>query len=291
MSAPPKPESRRIHTNNPEKEVWNVIRGFASEHFVTSFAYDRISKNFYNHPISTIISKKNTYNSAIPDSRSHAEILQSIQSTDIVNIVPEIANNAAQAIDFYTGSKELPLLSRPVLLHYAFEKLMNILVLLTFKVTPNKYTHGLTYYPNEPINVKLRGSFQRFHDCYSASPEIYLGKHGFALNDILNIGQLYDEELIDAIARGSALYSVKDLSSRVEVQLTELDREFLFIFAISTLARYRVNEWSEIVAGKTKSDIVRIERYLQSLQIVFPTLILNQLYNAIFLFYPYSRLG
>jgi hypothetical protein len=42
----------------------------------------------------------------------------------------EVTNNSRQARDFYEKSKELPLLSKPILLHYAFEKLANILILL-----------------------------------------------------------------------------------------------------------------------------------------------------------------
>jgi hypothetical protein len=58
------------------------------------------------------------------------DIFKPLRIADIKTIMSEVTNNSRQARDFYEKSKELPLLSKPILLHYAFEKLANILILL-----------------------------------------------------------------------------------------------------------------------------------------------------------------
>jgi hypothetical protein len=99
------------------------------------------------------------------------DIFKPLRTADIKTIMSEVTNNSRQAQDFYEKSKELPLLSKPVLLHYAFEKLANILVLLTYGKVESKYAHGLSYYGlQQPIIVYGKGLFQCFHDCYSLDP-------------------------------------------------------------------------------------------------------------------------
>jgi hypothetical protein len=76
-----------------------------------------------------------------------------------------------------------------------------------------------------------------------------------------------------------------------QIIIEELDREFIFIFALSTLSRYRVNEWDKTISGKSNNLISKIRRYLQAVQLVFPNLILNQLYGRILSFYSPARAG
>lgn len=80
-------------------------------------------------------------------------------------------------------------------------------------------------------------------------------------------------------------------NASVEVSIHELDREFIFLFGISTLARYRVNEWNDILSGRNNDLILKIQRYLQSVQLSFPNIILNILYDKIFLFYQPTQLS
>ncbi len=64
----------------------------------------------------------------------------------------------------------------------------------------------------------------------------------------------------------------------------ELTREYLFLFAMSYLARYRVDEWDKHMSG---SEIMWfIQNYLASTQTMFPNLIFNQLHGEQFYFYP-----
>ena len=71
-------------------------------------------------------------------------------------------NNAKQARDFYFSSKILPLMSKPVVLHYTFKKLANILALITFREPHSVHAHGLSYYPRNPIVVRPKGYSKSF---------------------------------------------------------------------------------------------------------------------------------
>jgi hypothetical protein len=51
----------------------------------------------------------------------------------MVNLVSESSKNTRQEHNLFIASKELPMLSRPILLLYVFEILANVLSLLTFK--------------------------------------------------------------------------------------------------------------------------------------------------------------
>jgi len=79
--------------------------------------------------------------------------------------------------------------------------------------------------------------------------------------------------------------------TKKQVQIDELDSEFIFIFALSTLARYRVNDWAEIVSGKKNVLIGKIRRYLQSVELLFPNLVLNELHEKTLAFYEPARIG
>jgi len=275
-----------VKTNDIEKEIWNFISSFESEYFVKCFAKDCISKKFHGLDYNLLNSMKNSHNENIPNEK--VEILTPLQLSDINDeLVAEISNNAKQARDFYTASKQLTLLSKPILLFYSFEKLANVLILLTYKINKSsRYSHGLAYHKDEPIKIKSSGLFQRFHDCYSSDSSLYLERQAFQFENILNAGELYDVELFDAMELGLGDQNLNPINENTckQSQITELDREFLFMFGLSILARYQVNDWSEIIAGQKSDKILRIDRYLQSVQSLFPNLILNQLYGEVKVF-------
>src|SRR4029078_11590331 len=98
-------------------------------------------------------------------------------------LIVRITNCARQAREFYDASKSLPLLTKPILVMYTFEKLAELLVLTTFDFMGyekddkrKKYTHGVHYEEKDefPIQVKPNGLFSFFHDCHGGhSPKIY----------------------------------------------------------------------------------------------------------------------
>jgi hypothetical protein len=48
-----------------------------------------------------------------------------------------------------------------------------------------------------------------------------------------------------------------DKNTSNQITVSELDREFIFLYAIATLARYRVNEWTAIISGKDNDLILK----------------------------------
>jgi hypothetical protein len=71
------------------------------------------------------------------------------------------------------------------LLHYTFEKLANILTLITYR-EPYSRSHGIRYYEGQPIEILRKGLFTIFHDSYSDDPSIYLENCEFILEDVVD---------------------------------------------------------------------------------------------------------
>jgi hypothetical protein len=274
----------QIFTKYPEQEIWNYIGDFESEHFCHEFIKERIKrKDSWKRSNRILKAKQN---------KKKLEVFNPVGVSDIKKIIPEIMNNTKQARDFYLSSKTLPLVSKPVVLHYTFEKLANILALITFRDPHSKYAHGLSYHPPGPIIVSPKGLFQIFHDCYSEDISIYLEEREFKLENIVDAGQINYIHLYAEVGQHSLnINRIFYEKNKKKVALHELDREFIFIFALSTLARYRVNEWIEIISGKKSDLILKIRRYLQAVEVLFPNLILNELYEKILLFYEPARTG
>jgi hypothetical protein len=132
------------------------------------------------------------------------------------------------------SSKGLSLLSRPVLLFYTLEKLANILALVTFEEPYSKFAHGLTYQKWKPIMISRMGLFQIFHDCYSDNLSIYLMGHKFKLESIIDAGEINYIKLQNSMIEGSINANKTYDEAKKEVQLDELDREFIFTYALHT---------------------------------------------------------
>ena len=74
-------------------------------------------------------------------------------------------------MNFIRHQNRFLFLSRPILTHYSFEKLSNVLVLTNFDVNGlPTFSHGVSY-KNGNIQLEKKGLFQRFHDCYSLIPQ------------------------------------------------------------------------------------------------------------------------
>lgn len=55
---------------------------------------------------------------------------------------------------------------------------------------------------------------------------------------------------------------IKNENTLIEVSIHELHRGSVFLFGLSTLALYRVNQWNDILGGRNDDLITRIQRYL-----------------------------
>lgn len=68
-------------------------------------------------------------------------------------------------------------------------------------------------------------------------------------------------------------------------------REFIFSFVLSVLARYQISKWMEILSGGDDKIILKIRRYFESIQLLFPNLILNELYDKFLEFYSPAQIS
>jgi len=257
-----------------------MIRQFEIEYFVRNFAKERIENNANSIHFNLLKENKLT-NNRIPGNRQ-LEILEPLRYVT-ASIVSEISNNARQGYEFYIASKEIPHLSRPILVHYSFEKLSNVLILINFDTNGlPTFSHGVSYKDGN-IQLEKKGLFQRFHDCYSFDPSIYAKKCSFKLENLVDSGPITEAELSNLVGSGSVSNNrIKDETSQDTFTLHELDREFLFIFGISILARYKVNEWNELLSGKYSDHVIKIQRYLQASQLLFPNLVINYMFDKTF---------
>lgn len=287
VSITPNADKVHIDTNNPEREVWSRIGNFENEYFVRTFIKDRINRISNGPHFDLLANNKKGINQS--KSNPRIETLTSlIYPTS--SIVSEIANNARQSIEFYNALQEMPLLSKPIIVFFTIEKLANVLILSTFNVSAPTFSHGLTF-NNDMIQVHPKGLFARLHDCYMSNPTLYSDKSSFKLESLINAGPIDERGLLDLLIKGGiASNKIIDGADR-RISLHELDREFMFAFAISILSRYKVNDWMELIAGRYSDQILKIRKYMQSLLIFFPNLILNSLDNLRYLFYPAARLG
>jgi hypothetical protein len=279
-----------VNTTDALREVWERIGDFESQYFASNLRNARISNTIVKEHCDELSKNINMHNSAkeVPK----VEPLAQIDATDD-KIVREITNNARQARDFFSTSKTMPMLSKPIILHYAFEKLADVMILNTFKITGDTYAHGLGYDEKlEKITVEKKGLFARLHCCYSTDVSFCAKGYEFKLDSLLNANPINEHDLFEEMRSGTfGSIPVHEETTNSDVTMPEPDREFLFIFALSSLARYHVNEWSDIIEGANDARILKIRRYIQSIQAFFPNWLLNALHTKKMFFYSVARLG
>jgi hypothetical protein len=243
-----------IYTDNPEQEIWNYIANFEIEKFVDEYIDKNISSS----------ENKNISNNEYDRQKS----------------IITITNNAKQAREFYMLSKQLPLSSRPVLLHYAFEKLTIMLVLIKLRYNQSIRQHGLTYCDN--IQVKKDGLFVKLHQYFYPNNDLQ-GKE-FDLKDVINANAISRIKINYNILNNQEI-KIATIKTQNIISIHELEREFMFSFVLSVLARYQISKWMEILSGREEKIILKIRRYYESIQLLFPNLILNELYDKFLEFY------
>jgi hypothetical protein len=266
-----------ILTDNPIQEIWNTFENLANVKYLEAIIrtrFERIAKSKIG----------------LKDK------LELIEQRDIPDIVYEARNIIIQSKDIFFASKSLPRLSKPILLFYSFEKLAQLLYLITFKEKRDRSIHGLSY-PSKingerTINIQDTGLFPNFHSTFSTN-NFCQAKPKIKFEDIINCGPInivkvkaYDNRII--------LYSLKkqnDILNNDLIHIEELDREFIFVYVLSILARYNVNEWSNLLMGKEvlfSNEIKTINfiwSYLNTVENIFPNLVLNEIYGKSIAFF------
>ena len=255
------PSNRKIipiYTDNPEQEIWNYIANFEIEKFVNNY-----------------LDKNRTSNDNINNFDNNND-----NGFDRQKLIIAITNNAKQAREFFMLSKQLPLSSRPVLLHYAFEKLTIMLILLKFGYNESIRQHGLIYCDN--IEVKKDGLFVKLHEYFY--PDTNLKGEEFDLKVVINANAISRIKIGYNIVNNSEI-KITTIKNHNIISIKELEREFIFSFVLSVLARYQISKWMEILSGGDGKIILKIRRYFESIQLLFPNLILNELYDKFLEFY------
>lgn len=77
---------------------------------------------------------------------------------------------------------------------------------------------------------------------------------------------------------------LEEKKSKFNLREHELTREFIFLYAMSMLARYKVNEWDKHMSGS--AILWELQNCITATQMLFPNLIFNQLHGSQFYFYP-----
>ncbi|MGC1132947.1 MAG: YaaC family protein [Nitrososphaeraceae archaeon] len=273
-----------IYTDNPEREAWHYISQLTSLDYVRHMIKNRIENDFHGL-----------------DSLSIGKLkagVQGIQHCSLISKDKEVETNAneiilliRQAIEFYKGSKFITPDVKPILLYYSFTRLARVLFLSTYSQDrSHKKMHGIKF-EGDTLTCLPNGGFARFHDCYSADPSIYLNRSKFIWRS------LTESECGPPSLYGLILNMRRD--NRIKLKANsgmilnehELTREFLFVYATCHLARYEVKKWNEILEAKKSSIAWDIQRYLTSIQTMYPNLIYNRLHGIQVYFYPIEPQG
>jgi hypothetical protein len=160
-----------------------------------------------------------------------------------------------------------------------------ILFLSVYKSKKATGNHGLTLKSGESVICKKRGAFPRFHDSFIWRPSIYLDGCIFKWRDLIN-DRINRFGLMTNIRNRNLVYLRERKSNDLEFREHEITREYIFIYAMSMLARYSVEEWASLIEGRDSDIIWNIQEYMTSTQSIFPNLILNQLTGEQRYFYP-----
>lgn len=175
-------ESDVIQCHNIESEIWSRIAKFENEFYVRNYFPDRLKVlQVINDHFEHLNTNKEKFKNENRQIRS-LDLLSTQTVTD--ELLLRITNTAKQAREFYGAAQTLPLLTKPILVMYAFEKLAELLVLTTFdllsfeKKSVKRYTHGLSYEDDDSflVKVKSNGLFNIFHDCYDSNLKSMLNR-------------------------------------------------------------------------------------------------------------------
>jgi hypothetical protein len=193
-----------------------------------------------------------------------------------------------QAQDYYNSYRQVSYITKPVLLFYSFERLASLL--LNFKISGIQIgNHGVSF--DEELNkvkIEQKGLFPNFHTTYSDDDSIIINESSFFLKDLINSGPITEKDLAGSFHRDLDELRIRiDTSDGQQIMIHELDREFLFIFSLSSLARYHVVKWSRLLEGKNDDLAINLQRYLYSIRLFFPILICSYILDRR-LYFPFE---
>jgi hypothetical protein len=282
------PYASPIHSVDPD-EVWHYIDNLTSLNYVSRLLRERVEKRFFGFVdnIDKLTKAKLIYNAEnLSNEGNVVEIHQILsENNDIQVNAKEITLLARQAIELYRSSQTASIYARPIILYYSYSRLARILFLSVYKSEKATGKHGLSLKDGKSVICQKRGAFPRFHDSFNWSPSIYLQGCVFRWQDLLD-GMINRYPLIVNMNRCNRIFLNEKKSNNTQFREHELTREYIFIYAMSMLARYGVEKWAKLIEGRESDIIWNIQQYMTSTQSLFPNLILNQLSGEQRYFYP-----
>lgn len=279
-------KSHSIYTDNVENEIWLIFENLSGIQYLETIIKRRINDDHVKNLTNIVIQKiKNK-------DVKRADSIQFLTDEDVPNVTQEARNIILQAKDIYFAARPLPLLSKPILLFYCFEKLAELLYSLTYRKIIS--SHGLKYDRKKHIVTICRnGLYANFHDSFSDDP-FYLNDVCIRFEDIIECGPINRIEL-ENLSQREFTHLVTSVDDK-QISLTEVDREFIFLYGLSILARYDVRGWSKVLSGEQNpiSDNIKVINHMRSytnaIETLFPKLILDEIYLMGIWIYSPARL-
>jgi hypothetical protein len=196
-----------------------------------------------------------------------------------------------QAQDYYVAYRQVSDITKPVLLFYSFERLASLL--LNFKMSGIHIgNHGVSFDEQlSKVKIEQKGLFPVFHTIYSNDNSMIINESSFLLKDLINSGPITEKDLAGSFHRETDELKIRiDTLDGQQIVIHELDREFLFMFSLSSLARYHVVKWSRLLEGKNDDLAINLQRYLYSIRLFFPILICSYILDRklYFPFHPFT---
>lgn len=277
------PQTPHILSSNPEGEVWNYIEQLTNIEFTLDILKDRVKSDFYGFKnyVERIDRKKIQHCCENASGLKGIEFHEILDLNNVQSNANEIVLLSKQAVELYRSSKQSSLYSKPITLYYSYAKLGRVLFLSTYKSRQVVRHHGLELRNN--AIVCRSGAFARFHDSYNWDPEVYLTECIFKWKDLINPLSTRVTDLILNMKVGNVVRLQEKRFDNPSFIEHELTREYLFLYAMSFLARYKIDEWSKLMS---RSVAWHIQNYLTATQVLFPNLIFNQLHGRQYYFYP-----
>lgn len=252
--------------------------------FTSYLLEDRVKTDFYGFGdyIERINRKKRLHCCENASGLKDIEFPEILDQQNVRRNAKEIVLLTKQAVELYRSSKQASLYSKPITLYYSYAKLGRVLFLGAYKSKQAIHHHGLTL-DNNAIKCKS-GAFARFHDSFNWDPDVYLTECIFKWKDLIDPLKTRVTDLIRNMKKWNVVHLKESRFDNPHFMEHELTKEYIFLYAMSFLARYRVDEWGRLMSGSAIAW--HIQNYMTATQVLFPNLIFNQLRGHQYYFYP-----
>ena len=295
---------RYIHTSNEIEALWNWLGYLGSSDNAKDLLLRKIRSDNFGIDCLTLLHKK----AEAMNLGKHSSVFSIITEDVVERNAQGIARFIVQARQLFHAARNVSEIASPILYYYGMLSLAEALILSIYDFTQSSkkdkrfYTHGLSINRDtyDDLTVKPLGHYARLHDCYSIDPELYLNEPRFSLKELLSVNPdlaeeyrlVYGEEprikaaVLTHIDVDLAEYEVLPINGQ---RLDHIDSIFLTMFILCSKARYRPVDWIEQAASRRDSFILR--SFLTKAERRYPNLILNRIWNEVFLFGPAARWG